>query len=133
MGGIHYEEIHEPHTNEIHKLVLDIVLELNENGHLDEKTFKFLYNVHDKPRTPIFYTLPKIHKIKDQLVGMDPLNSTFDPLVRIPGRPIVAQCGGPTEKIGRFLDYFLVPIVKTESMYLLDSKELFSTLKTESF
>jgi hypothetical protein len=133
VGSIHYEEINEPNTKEIHKLVLDTVWEMNESGNLDEMTFKFLYNPEHKPRMPKFYTLPKIHKIKEHLIGLDPLNPTLDPTIRIPGRPIVAQCGGPTEKAGRFLDYFLVPIVKSEPMYLLDSKELLGILETEQF
>ncbi len=133
VGNIHYEEIAEPNTKDIHRQVLNIVVEMKEKGLLDEKTFKFLHNPLDKPKTPKFYTLPKIHKIKDHLVDIDPMDPTMNQDVRIPGRPIVAQCGGPTEKVGRFLDYFLVPIVKKEPMYLLDSKELLYILENEIF
>ena len=42
-----------------------------------------------------FYMLPKIH----------------ERLVDVPGRPVISNCGTPTEKISKFVDFHLQPIV----------------------
>jgi hypothetical protein len=41
-----------------------------------------------------FYLLPKIHKS----------------LVDFPGRPVVSNCGMPTERISEFVDYHINPM-----------------------
>ena len=62
----------------------------------------------NSPCTPILYLLPKIHKPK--------VKGTT------PGRPIISGCGSPTEKLSKYLDYYLKPIVKTIPSYIKDSK-----------
>ena len=59
------------------------------NGDLPH-TAKNLISI--KPRTPVMYFLPKIHK---------PDN---------PGRPIVSACGCPTELISSYLDHVMAPL-----------------------
>ena len=44
-------------------------------------------------------------------------------------RPIIAQCGAITEKIGRFLDYFLKPIVQKQHTYIRDTNEFITKLE----
>ena len=46
---------------------------------------------------------------------MDPLKKDSNVAIQVPARPIISQCGAPTETIGRFLDYFLKPIVKKQN------------------
>ena len=63
-----------------------------------------------QPRQPIFYMLPKIHK----------LNS--------PGRPIVSACSCPTEHISTFLDSIFQPIVQALPSYIKDSTDALNKL-----
>ena len=42
------------------------------------------------------YLLPKIHKR----------------LSNVPGRPVISNCGTPTEKVSEFLDHHLKPIMQ---------------------
>ena len=45
------------------------------------------------------YLLPKIHKR----------------LYDVPGRPVISNCGTPTEKVSEFLDNQLKPIMREDS------------------
>ena len=40
------------------------------------------------------------------------------------GRNIVSNCGGPCEKIGEFIDFFVVPLVQNQYTYLKDTKDV---------
>ena len=80
---------------------------------IDQNTYDYLHvypNEH-KIRIPHCYFLPKIHKIT--------------PADRVSvGRNIVSNCGGPCEKIGEFIDFFLVPLVQNQYTYLRDTKDV---------
>ena len=52
------------------------------------------------------YLLPKIHKI------------LFD----VPGRPVISNCGTPTEKVTEFLDHHLQPVMKEGRSYVKDTQ-----------
>jgi hypothetical protein len=54
--------------------------------------------------------LPKVHKTT-------PAGRIFA------ARPIVSNCLGPCEKIGEFIDFFLVPLVQKQNTYLRDTKD----------
>ena len=43
-----------------------------------------------------FYLLPKIHKRLDN----------------VPGRPVISNCGAPTEKASKFLDFHLERVMQ---------------------
>ena len=57
------------------------------------------------PRTPIFYMLPKIHKINN------------------PGRPIVSACDSPTEKLSAYIDSFIKPLTQLVPSYIKDNND----------
>ena len=59
------------------------------------------------------YLLPKIHKS----------------LVNIPGRPVMSNCGTPTEKASEFLDHHLQLMMKSGMSYIKDTNDVFSKLK----
>ena len=59
------------------------------------------------------YLLPKIHK------------HLFD----VPGRPVVSNCGTPTEKVSEFLDHVLKPVVQQSRSYIKDSNNFIKKLK----
>lgn len=65
------------------------VQEAYSMGHIDTNIMKFLINQH--PRVPVFYLLPKNHKI-------------FAAGEFLPGRPIVSGTGSDLEPLTQFLD-----------------------------
>ena len=54
-----------------------------------------------------FYLLPKIHKR----------------LCNVPGRPIISNCGTPTDKVSEFLDHHLKPIMQEGWSYIKDTED----------
>ena len=79
---------------------LDHMLETEE---ITSQTHNYLVN--SKPRTPLLYTQPKIHK------GVLPP----------PCRPIVSGNNSPSERISAFVDWFLKPIVPKIPSYIKDT------------
>ena len=71
------------------------------------------YLVFTQPRTPCFYTLPKIHK----------------PNRPPPGRPIVSANGCPTERISGFVDHFLGPFVPSIKSYIKDTTHFINKIE----
>ena len=71
------------------------------------------------------YLLPKLHKLEQTmfvLIKRQGYGNHIDNVIIIPvARPIIAQCGSPTERISKYLDAFLIAIVKTQSTYYRDS------------
>ena len=59
------------------------------------------------------YLLSKIHK----------------GFVNVPGRPVISNCGTPTEKASEFLDHHLQPIMKSGTSYIKDTNDFLSKLK----
>ena len=80
--------------------VQQLVKELHERDYIDDMTNKWLCLTPNPPRTPVFYTLTKIHK-------PTPV-----------GRPIISGCDGPTERLSAFADKLLQPIEKEQESYL---------------
>ena len=54
------------------------------------------------------YLLPEIHKR----------------LSNVPGRPVISNCGVPTEKVSEFLDSHMQPIMRKGWSYIKDSQDL---------
>lgn len=59
------------------------------------------------------YLLPKIHKR----------------LANVPGRPVISNCGTPTEKVSEFLDSQLKSVMKSGESYIKDSGDFIEKLK----
>ena len=59
------------------------------------------------------YLLPKIHK------GLE----------NVPGRPVIPNCGTPTEKALEFLHHHLQPIMESGVSYIKDKTISFSNLR----
>ena len=62
------------------------------------------------------YLLPKIHKR----------------LHNVPGRPVISNCGSPTEKCSEFLDHHLKPIMQKGWSYIKDSGDFINKTKSLS-
>ena len=59
------------------------------------------------------YLLPKIHKR----------------LENVPGRPVISNCGTPTEKVSEFLDNQLKPAMQSRGSYIKDSGDFIKKIK----
>lgn len=86
----------------------DLIFKAYQHGIIDSKTWSYL-NVKD-PRTPTFYSLPKVHK----------------PLNHPPGWPIVSGCQGLTESA--LVDKYLYPHMISLFSYVKDTIDLFRNI-----
>ena len=59
------------------------------------------------------YLLPKVHKRLDN----------------VPGRPVISNCGTPTEKSSEFLKHHLQPIMKSGVSCIKGNNDFFFKLK----
>ena len=64
----------------------------------------FTYNIKKATNLEKLYFLPKVHKR----------------LTNIPGRPVISNCGTPTEKISEYLDFLLKPVMQVGWSYIKD-------------
>ena len=75
-------------------------------GHITEKDLKYFSHEFKKScNLAKLYLLPKIHKS----------------LENVPGRPMISNCGTPTEKVSEFLDHHLKPVMQSGKSYIKDS------------
>lgn len=94
-------------TNNITKVINQFLISVQAK--IPEDIYQFNRIKHT--RTPVFYILPKIHKID------------------IPGRPIVSAIGGPTEKISATVDYYLKPLAQLVPSYIKDTNDFLLKLE----
>ena len=84
-----YERILNDLLDQVSSLVAQSLDLLMKEGHINEKNRKYLLN--PRPRLGRFYLLPKIHKT----------------LEKVPGRPIISNCGTATERTSEVLDFYI--------------------------
>ena len=82
------------------------VITENENNY-------FRFNFKKATNLGKLYLLPEIHK----------------GLCKVPGRPVISNCGTPTEKVSEFLDHHLQPIMKQGESYIRDTGDFLPKLK----
>ena len=81
---------------------------LRKRGFITEKQLKyFTYEYRKATNFGKLYLLPKIHKR----------------LYNVPGRPVISNCGTPTEKCSELLDYHLKPVMLNSSGGFLKKME----------
>ena len=81
---------------------------------ISEKELKyFTHNFKKATNLGKLYFLPKIHKC----------------LSGVPGRPVISNCGMPTEKVSEYLDHILKPIMQESWSYVKDSEDLLKKIK----
>ncbi|XP_033752172.1 uncharacterized protein LOC117335980 [Pecten maximus] len=98
-----YRKLDRDPTQEHAKLINEAIDRILNKGDIDADTASFLRPVN--ALSGKFYLLPKIHK---------PGN---------PGRPIINSIGHPTEKISKFVDFHLRPIVENLPSYIKDTTD----------
>ena len=87
---------------------------LRRRNLITEKELKyFSYQCKKSTNFGKMYLLPKIHKRLDN----------------VPGRPVISNCGTPTEKASEFLDHHLQPIMKSRVSYIKDTNDFLFKLK----
>ena len=80
----------------------------------DRQLKYFMYEYKKVSNLGKLYLLPKIHKR----------------LHNVPGRPVISNCGTPTEKASEFLDYHLKPIMQRGKSYIKDSGDFINKIKS---
>ena len=85
-------------------------------GCISDKSLKY-FEFKKATNLGKFYLHPKIHKH----------------LKNVPGRPIIPNCGAPTEKASEFLDFYLKNIMQNGVSYIKDSNTLKAKSKTLIF
>ena len=103
-----YESVEKDLTHEVEARVKR-VFKQNTKGKLPDKLVEDLTPRHS--RTPIFYGLPKDHKPS------------------VPLRPVVSNCGGPTEKTSVMLEKILHQLIQFVPLHLVDTKDFLDKLK----
>ena len=73
----------------------------------------FTYNIKKATNLEKLYFLPKVHKR----------------LTNIPGRPVISNCGTPTEKISEYLDFLLKPVMQDGWSYIKDPGDFLKKIK----
>lgn len=74
-------------STDVKKEADKLILKLESQGLLNKKQARYLTNF--KPRCPLFYGLPKVHKLN------------------VPLRPICSQVDGPTSRLNELVDKYL--------------------------
>ena len=104
-----YELLSSDPNEEYASEVQHIVDDLKNQAVISEADHKFLTQDLEHVETPIFYGLPKIHKMFD----------LFPPL-----RPIVSQMKSATRRLSEFLDSFLKYKARRTSSFIRDTKHV---------
>ena len=88
---------------------------LKSKGKISDKQLKyFTYEYKKVSNLGKLYLLPKIHKR----------------LHNVPGRPMIWNCGTPTEEDSEILDYHIKPIMQRGKSYIKDSGDFINKIKT---
>ena len=113
MRQLNDSEIYQPlvkdSTRDMIKKVNERIQESHRKGNIDDKTRDYLL-ASGEERAGKFYLLPKIHK------------------KGCPGRPVITGCNTPTEKISRFVDHHLRPLVPEINSYIKDTNDFIRKL-----
>ena len=86
---------------------------LSKKCFLPEECKYFSYNYKKVTNLGKLYFLPKIHKR----------------LYNVAGRPVISNCGTPTEKVLEYLDYHLKPIMCSAKSFIKDTGDFLNKLK----
>ena len=108
-----YQMIDNDSTHQIANEIQSEVSDMLTNNIISKKESLLLTENLNKPRLPIFYGLPKIHKSFQE----------FPPL-----RPIVSGFSSCTSKLSEYLDTFLKYQARKCSSYIRDTKHFISKL-----
>lgn len=106
----YYKRVGRDLTLEHEQLINQSLDTLMDDGELEEEVAKLLRPAQS--RTPIFYMLPKIHKVNN------------------PGRPVVSSVNSHTEKLSAYVDEFLRPIAEKLPSYIQDTTHFIERIRS---
>lgn len=106
-----YKELPNNPISSFKRELQDLITKGYDLNILNKKERAFLVPL--APRIRVMYYLPKIHK--------DPVHP--------PGRPIVSGKDSVTSHIGRYIDFYLQPLVRRTPSYLKDTGETIRLLE----
>ncbi|CAG2218755.1 unnamed protein product [Mytilus edulis] len=129
LNSIHYTEIQEPNLLLIKNNIQTQISKMFDNGEIDGITLDFLRgSSKEGPRLGRLFLLPKLHKLSELVIqGIKKQTMTVNELP--PCRPIISQCNSVTERVSKFIDYFLIPIVKRQNSYIRDSGDFINKIE----
>ncbi|XP_065671979.1 uncharacterized protein LOC136089818 [Hydra vulgaris] len=104
-----YEELNYDPTYKIVDKIINEIVYMRNSLVIPEKVAEFMLP-STEARTPLFYGLPKVHKLD------------------VPLRPIESGCEGPTDNISEYVVKYLRPMAKSLPSYYKDSTELLKIL-----
>jgi hypothetical protein len=107
----HYRPLDKDITLETQLMVNNVVKRMYNAREINKQTLDFLVANNKTVRTPQMYLLPKIHK----------------PVLT--GRPIISGINGPLERVSKFVDYFLKPIVTKQTTYIRDTSDFINRIE----
>ena len=110
-----YQQLKEDCTDDIKELIKDDIENMHQQKYIHDKEYKYLTQDLEKPRTPIFYGLPKIHKIYETIPPM---------------RPIVSGFKSCTAHLSEYLDSFLKYQAQQCKSYVKDTNDFLLKLKS---
>ncbi|CAC5423267.1 unnamed protein product [Mytilus coruscus] len=121
-------EIEKLNIIEANQKINNIIFEMHRKGVMDDITFKYLSAKRNlKPGR--LYLLPKLNKLDPELIERVQQNPTLYKNARIQGRPIVSLSDTVLERIGKYLDKFMLPAVVQQETHLGDSLEFINTIE----
>ena len=95
-----------------------LFLRTQKNGSISDKTWKyFTRQCKNSTNFGKFYFHPKTHQR---------LNNA-------PGRPVISNCGKPTEKTSEFRDFISKRVMQNGTLYMKDSNDFISKVKNIDF
>ena len=108
-NGDYYQKLGSDPTSTYAAEIKEFVISMFERRLINRHTKDFL--IPRSPKISRLYLLPKLHK------------------AGVPGRPIVASNGCPTENISRFVDYYLQPLTVCIPSYIRDTTDFLNKLR----
>ena len=94
-----------PHTAE---MLHNLVCKMYVDKQIDRSLAHYLDPHNGQMRAPVFFMLPKVHKIPPEGV-------------RFVGRPVASNCSPPLERASELIDFYLLPVVRSQPTYLKDT------------
>ena len=110
-----YEKLESDPNPEFADNINHIIQDMKNNNYVTNKENKFLTEDLKHPRTPVFYGLPKIHKIFDKIP---------------PFRPIVSGYKSCSTNLSQYIDSFLKFQAKHCESFIKDTKDFLIKLKS---
>ena len=129
LQSIHYTEAQQPNMQEIKMKIENKIHEMSVNGTLDKETINYFNKSKQTCGLGKFYMLPKIHKMDEQIIKQIKDGTCNELPIMPPGRPIVSLINTPSQVIGRYCDFFLLPLVQMQDTYIKDSSAFINMIE----